>query len=117
MDTARQPQTRNSRWSRDPVIGSAGAPRAVYPTDRDIEIFQLLVRYRYLPSDTIHGFVGGNTKALLHRLTLLSRKPNLYLSRPPQQRQNAAANYPPLIYQLDQRGSQVLQESGLPFLA
>src|SRR5580698_5889303 len=114
--TLQQPK-RNSRWSRDPVIGSAGAPRAVYPTDRDIEIFQLLVRYRYLPSDTIHAFVGGNAKALLHRLGLLSRKPNLFLSRPQQQRQNAAANYRPLIYQLDQRGSQTLQERGLPFLS
>jgi hypothetical protein len=117
MDTAHNPQTRNSRWTRDPVINHAGAPRAVYPTDRDIEIFQLLVRYRYLPSDTIHAFVGGNAKALLHRLNLLSRKPNLYLSRPLQQRQNAIANYRPLIYQLDERGSRVLQERGLPFLS
>jgi Replication-relaxation len=116
MDTARQAQTRNSRWSRDPVIGSTGAPRAIYPTDRDIGIFQLLVRYRYLPSDTIHAFVGGNAKALLHRLNLLSRRPNLYLSRPHQQRQNAIANYRPLIYQLDERGSRFLQDRGLPFL-
>lgn len=117
MDTARQPHARNSRWSRDPVIGSAGAPRAVLPTERDIAIFALLVRYRYLPSDTIHAFVGGNAKALLHRLNLLSRKPNLYLSRPHQQRQNAIANYRPLIYQLDERGSRVLQDRGLPFLS
>jgi len=98
------------------VIGLAGAPRTVYPTERDIEIFQLLVRYRYLPSDTIHAFVGGNAKALLHRLNLLCRKPNLYLSRPHQQRQNAEANYRPLIYQLDERGSRILRERGLPVL-
>jgi hypothetical protein len=114
MATTLQQPKRNSRWSRAPVIGSAGAPRTVYPTDRDIEIFQLLVRYRYLPSDTIHAFVGGNAKALLHRLNLLSRKPNLYLSRPHQQRQNAIANYRPLIYQLDERGSRFLQDRGLP---
>ncbi len=117
MATALQQPKRNSRWSRDPVIGNTGAPRSVYPTQRDIEIFKLLVRYRYLPSDTIHAFIGGNAKALLHRLNLLSRKPNLYLSRPQQQRQNAIANYRPLIYQLDQRGSQVLQDRGLPFLS
>jgi hypothetical protein len=117
MDTAANSPTRNSRWTRDPVINHAGAPRAIYPTDRDIEIFRLLVRYRYLPSDTIHAFVGGNAKALLHRLNLLSRKPNLYLSRPPQQRQNATANYRPLIYQLDERGSRVLQDRGRPFLS
>lgn len=106
---------RNSRWSRDPVADCTGKPRTIYPTERDLQIFQLLVRYRYLPSDTIHAFVGGNAKALLHRLNLLSRKPNLYLSRPLQQRQNAVANYRPLVHQLDKRGSQVLQERGLPF--
>ena len=37
-------------------------------------------------------------------------------SRPQQQRQNADANYRPLIYQLDERGSRVLRERGLPFL-
>jgi hypothetical protein len=37
-----------------------------------------------------------SAKALLHRLNLLSRKP-LYLSRPHQQRENAGANYRPLI--------------------
>ena len=54
----------------------------VYPTERDIEIFKLLVRFRYLPSDYIHAFVGGNEKALSRRLNLLARKPNLYLARP-----------------------------------
>ncbi len=56
--------SRNSRWSRDPVDGRGGAPRAVAPTERDIEIFKLLVRYRYLPSDYIHAFVGGKPEAL-----------------------------------------------------
>ncbi len=36
--------------------------------------------------------------------------------RPHQQRQNADANYRPLIYELDERGSRVLRERGLPFL-
>jgi Replication-relaxation len=92
------------------------SPSGSYPTERDIEIFKLLVRYRYLPRDYIHAFVGGSGKALLHRLNLLCRKPNLYLARPHQQRQNAGANYRPLIYQLDERGSRVLRERGLPFL-
>src|ERR1700722_561348 len=116
MDAIPQKSLRNSRWSREPVIGSTGAPRAIFPTERDIEIFKLLAHFRYLPSDYIHAFVGGNAKALLHRLNLLSRKPNLYLSRPHQQRQNAIANYRPLIYQLDERGSRFLQDRGLPFL-
>jgi len=105
MDALANKQRRNSRWSSDPVIGGDGKPVAVYPTERDIEIFRLLVRFRYLPGDYIHAFVGGNEKALSRRLNLLSRKPNLYLARPHQQRQNADANYRRLIYQLDDRGS------------
>lgn len=112
-----QKQTRNSRWSRDPAIGNGGEPVMVYPTERDIEIFKLLVRYRYLPSDYIHAFIGGNEKALGRRLNLLARKPNLYLARPHQQRQNADANYRRLIYQLDERGSRVLRERGTAFLS
>jgi len=117
MDAIPQKQTRNSRWSRDPAIGNGGEPVTVYPTERDIEIFNLLARYRYLPSDYIHAFIGGNAKALGRRLNLLARKPNLYLARPHQQRQNADANYRRLIYQLDERGSRVLRERGTSLLA
>ncbi len=100
-----------------PVVGRDGGAVVVYPTERDIEIFKLLVRFRYLPSDYIHAFVGGSVKALTHRLNLLSRKPNLYLARPhPATRRCADANYRPLIYELDERGSRVLRERGLSFL-
>lgn len=110
-----QKKSRNSRWTRDP-INDDGHAVAVCPTDRDVEIFKLLTRYRYLPSDYIHAFVGGNMKALSRRLNCLSRKPNLYLARPHQQRDNADANYRRLIYELDERGSRVLRERGLAFL-
>ena len=110
MNATPQTRTRNSRWSRDPVTGRNGRALAVYPTERDIEIFKLLTRFRYLPSHYIHAFVGGNQKGLIHRLNLLSRKPNLYLARPPQQRQCADANYRPLTYALDERGARVLRE-------
>jgi hypothetical protein len=116
MDAILDTKVRNSRWSREPVIGRDGAAVAVYPTERDIEVFKLLVRFRYLPTDYIHAFVGGSLKALSHRLNLLSRKPNLYLARPHQQRQCADANYRRLIYQLDERGSRALRERGLSFL-
>jgi hypothetical protein len=114
MDAIPDPRKRNSRWSRDPVIGSDGAARPAILTERDIEIFKLLARYRYLPSDYIHAFVGGSEKALTHRLNLLSRKPNLYLARPQQQRQSANANYRHLTYELDDRGARTLRERGLP---
>jgi Replication-relaxation len=114
MDAIAEKKSRNSRWSRDPVRGPDGSAVAVYPTERDIEIFKLLARYHYLPSDYVHAFVGGNPKALLHRLNLLSRKPNLYLTRPPQQRQCADANYRPLTYALDEAGMRALRERDLP---
>ena len=111
MDATSNNRTRSSRWTRDPVLDD-GKAVVVYPTERDIELFKLLARYRYLPSDYIHAFLGGNPKALARRLNLLSRKPNLYLSRPPQQRDNASANHRPLIYELDERAVRVLRERG-----
>jgi hypothetical protein len=109
------PTTRNSRWSRDPILqhGRAAVARV---TDRDIEIFRLLARHRYLPADDIHALVGGGLKPIIHRLNLLSRSPNLFINRPHQQRQNADANYRRLIYELDDRGAHVLRERGLSFL-
>jgi hypothetical protein len=114
MDATIGKKQRNSRWSRAPVSGEDGVPVAVCPTDRDVEIFVLLARFRYLPADYIHAFVGGNAKALCHRLGLLSRKPNLYLSRPLQQRLRADANHRPLIYELDERAIRLLRERGRP---
>lgn len=107
---------RNSRWTREPVIGRAGSGVAAHPTERDIEIFQLLDRFRYLSSDYIHAFVGGNEKALIRRLNVLSRKPNLYVARPHQQRGCADANHRRLIYELDEGGLRVLRERGLAYL-
>ena len=78
MDAETYTLRRNSRWTRDPVVDE-GQAIVAYPTERDIEIFKLLARYRYLPSDYIHAFIGGNAKALTRRLNLFSRKPNLYL--------------------------------------
>lgn len=116
MDATLNIQKRNSRWSRDPVIGDDGKPLVAYPTERDLAIFALLARFRYLPADYLHAFVGGSEKALAHRLNLLSRRPNLYLARPIQQRQRADANHRPLIYELDDRGFELLAQRG-PVLA
>lgn len=113
MDALVDKGRRNSRWTRDPAIDD-GAAVVTHLTDRDIEIFKLLARYRYLPSDYIHAFVGGGLKPLTRRLNSLSRKPNLYLRRPHQQRANANANHRPLIYELDDRGRRVRGERGFP---
>lgn len=92
MDTPVDKERRNSRWTGDPVVDD-GATVVVRPTERDIEIFKLLACYRYLPSDYIHAFVGGNFKALSRRLNALSRKPNLYLAR----HSSSAPTPPPII--------------------
>ena len=115
MDAIVNKPTRNSRWTREPVAAD-GRAVVVYPTDRDVEIFQVLTRYRYLPSDYIHAFVGGSIDALSRRLGYLARKPNLYLARPRQQRDTADANHRHLIYELDPRGALVLKERGFPVL-
>lgn len=86
--------------------------KTAHLSPHDLVIFAVLARYRYLPSDYIHALVGGSFKHLTHRLSLLSREPNRFLARPPQQRANAAANHRYLIYELDERGIRVLQERG-----
>lgn len=111
MDAQVYKSRRNSRWTRDPIVDE-GKALVAYPTERDIEIFNLLARHRYLPSDYIHAFLAGNAKALCRRLNLLSRNPNVYLARPPQQRQSASANHRPLIYELDDRAIRLLRERG-----
>ena len=104
------PARRNSRWTRSTPLG---ARRRAQLSARDIAIFAVLARYRYLPADYIHALAGGSFKYLIERLGVLSREPNLFVVRPPQQRENAAANHRRLIYELDQRGIRVLQERGI----
>ncbi len=106
---------RNSRWSDAPVRGRDGRPRCATITKRDIDgIFVPLARYRFLPADYLHAFVGGSLDYLINRLELLSRQPNLYVRRPLQQRANAGANHRRLIYELDDKGKFLLEERGLP---
>src|SRR5262249_32733065 len=82
-------------------------------TPLDIErIFQPLARYRYLPAVYLRAIGGGSSGYMVDRLNLLSRRPNLYVRRPPQQRANAAANYRPLVYELSDRGLAALQQQG-----
>jgi Replication-relaxation len=96
---------RRSRWSR------AGT-KAIRLSPRDLVIFELLLRYRYLRSDFIHAFIGGDRTKLIQRLNALYREPNCYLARPHQQRNYFNANYRSLIYELDQNGERALREYG-----
>jgi hypothetical protein len=105
---------RNSRWNCAPVLDRSGTPKVAVVTNRDIEgIFRPLARYRYLPADYIHALAGGSLDYLVNRLNLLAREPNRYVARPPQQRANADANYRRLVYELADRGWQVMHERGL----
>jgi hypothetical protein len=64
--------TRNSRWTRDPVLQTDGRGLIARITDRDVEILKLLARYRFLLADDIHALVGGNLKCLARRLNPLA---------------------------------------------
>jgi len=110
MDATAPQKMRNSRWDRKPIVYDGAKTAIAHLTERDIDIFKCLASYQYLPSDYIHAFVRGDYKSLIHRLNLLSRKPNLYINRPQQQREHAEANYRKLVYELDNRGAQVLRD-------
>ena len=113
MDALSPSTTFNSRRSREPSL-YGGREVVVRPTERDLEIFRLLARYRYLPADVIQAFIGGGAQGLRRRLNFLSRKPNLYLCRPHQQYQRANANHRQTVYELDERGARCLEEHGMP---
>lgn len=105
---------RLSRWDRSPLRNNRGTEKVARLTARDLEVFKLLARYRYLPSHFIHAFVGGSLKGLTRHLNVLKRKPNCYLACPEQQRHSAAANYRHLIYELDAHGAETLAAQGIP---
>lgn len=81
-------------------------------TKRDLEIFKLLARYRFLRSTYIHAFVGGNRTKLIERLGHLYHEEG-YLDRPAQQWEAVNARYMPVAYELGERGRRVLADAGL----
>jgi hypothetical protein len=104
LDTAGQPRKR-SRLHRK----ATGKPLALSP--RDLEIFKLLNRYRYLRSTFIHALVGGYKIALIKRLGSLFH--DGYLDRPAQQWQAINARYMPAVYELGTKGAQALRSVGI----
>jgi hypothetical protein len=82
-------------------------------TERDIEIFWLLTRYRYLRSSHLHALVGGKSqKRFIERLGDLYHEGG-YLNRPQQQWQTINARYRPAVYELGDAGERVLKQHGL----
>jgi hypothetical protein len=107
--------TRNSRWDREPKLDKSAKPVIARLSDDDIIIFKLLGRYRYLPSDYLAALSGRSLPTLQARLEILCRKPNCYISRPHQQRDNADANARRLVYELDSKGADELHNRGIAY--
>ncbi len=101
-----QNQKRRSRMSRK----KTGKHIAISP--RDIEIFQLLERYRYLRSTFLYALVGGKSETRFkERLGDLYHEGG-YINRPKAQWQYANARYMPVIYELAAPGRDVLRDTG-----
>lgn len=80
-------------------------------TDRDIELFRWLARYRYLRSTYLHAFAGGaSATRFKERLGDLFHEG--YLDRPARQWEFAEARHMPAIHELGERGRRVLAELG-----
>jgi len=105
MEPAQQPIQRRSRIRRHSLA------RTIVISPRDIAIFRLLDRYRYLPSNFIHAFVGGNSIRFKQRLGDLFHEG--FLNRPARQWQAMNARYRPAIYELDRRATDCLAELGV----
>jgi hypothetical protein len=81
-------------------------------TNRDIAIFKLLGRYRYLRSTYIHAFVGGASETRFkERLGDLFHEG--YLDRPAQQWEFADARHKPVVHECGRAADQALRAGGL----
>lgn len=79
---------------------------------RDIEIFRVLARYRYLSSRFIYSFVGGKSETrFTERLGDLFHEG--YLDRPARQWDMANCRHRPVIHELGAGAKRVLQEQGI----
>ena len=105
MELFTEPAKRRSRIRRQ------SANRTILLSPRDIAVFKLLDRYRYLPSNFILAFVGGNPIRFKQRLGALFHEG--YLNRPHRQWHAINARYRPAIYELDVKARQALAERGV----
>jgi hypothetical protein len=87
--------------------------RKIELNERDIEIFRLLNRYRYLRSTHLFVLAGGKShKRFVERLGHLYHEGG-YLDRPSQQWQAINARYMPAVYELGEAGERVLKKQEL----
>lgn len=89
------------------------AGKRIELTPRDLELFKVLSRYRYLPSNFLYAFAGGaSEKRFIERLGHLYHD-GRYVNRPEQQWTFANARYMPVVYELDDAGYRALFEHGI----
>jgi len=98
---------RRRRYRRQPT------GKRIELVPRDIELFKLLARYRYLRSTTLFRFLGGRSENRFKKRLGDLYHEGRYLDRPPEQWQAFDARYAPAIYALGRRGYEVLAELGL----
>lgn len=82
-------------------------------TERDIELFKLLNRYHFLRSNFLYAFLGGSSETRFKERLGHLYHDGRYINRPEQQWQFANSRHMPVVYELDDRGEQVLRERGL----
>jgi hypothetical protein len=81
-------------------------------TARDLEIFRVLARYRYLPSTYIHAFVGGASQTRFkERLGDLFHEG--YLNRPERQWEMANCRHRPVVHEIGAGARRVLEAQGV----
>jgi hypothetical protein len=96
----RRPRTKRTRTGKRIEI-----------TQRDLEIFRALARYRYLRSTYLHAFAGGASETRFkERLGDLFHEG--YVDRPEKQWECAGALHMPVIHELGERARQVLSDHG-----
>jgi Replication-relaxation len=79
--------------------------------ERDRAILELLdpqFRFKYLPSNWIHAFIGGNWTGFRKRLARMKRRPQCYLVRPKQQDVSENARYKHDVYARSDAGARFL---------
>ncbi len=85
--------------------------KSIALTSRDIEIFRVLARYRYLRSTYLHAFTGGASKTRFkERLGDLFHEG--YIDRPAKQWEFADARSMPAVYESGERGERIVRERG-----
>lgn len=97
---------RRSRFKRSPT------GKRIFLTDRDVEIFRWLYRYRYLRATQLVALLQPKSeKRLIERLGNLYHETDL-IDRPKVQWQRFDARYAPIVYELTLKGTRYLETCG-----